>query len=126
LNTGLARRLVALSALRTGTVVLMSIQTSEAVGLHIPAWHMAAATPFVSLAFIIALTPGGIGVNDLAIAGALDLFGTPFAIGAQWVLASRVILTASYLLLASCAAGVLGAGKIVRPCSGEAIQEDTE
>ena len=107
LNAGLARRLVALSALRTGTVVLMSIQTAAAVGLHIPAWHMAAATPFVSIAFIIAVTPGGIGVNDLAGAGALDLFGTPFAIGAQWVLANRVLGSASYLLLASCAATLL-------------------
>ncbi|MGA3128764.1 MAG: lysylphosphatidylglycerol synthase transmembrane domain-containing protein [Candidatus Korobacteraceae bacterium] len=117
LNAGLARRLVGLSALRTGTIVLMSIQTAEAVGLHIPAWQMAAATPFVSIAFIIAVTPGGIGVNDLAGAGALDLFGTPFTIGAQWVLANRVLTVASYLLLAACSAVVLGAEGIVAPSS---------
>ena len=41
---------------------------------------------------------------SLAGAGALDLFGTPFATGAQWVLANRVLVSASYLLFAACAA----------------------
>ncbi len=108
LHASLARRLVVLSVLRTGVVVLMSIQTAEAVGLNIPFWRMAAAIPFVSVATIVVLTPGGLGLNDLAGAGALRIFGTPFATGAQWVLANRVLVSASYLLLAACAAGVLG------------------
>ena len=115
LNAGLARRLVVLSALRTGIVVLMSIQTAEAVGLHIPFWHMAAAVPLVSVVTIIAVTPGGIGLNDLAGAGALDVFGTPFAIGAQWVLANRVLVSASYCLVAACAVAVLLARKFSTP-----------
>ncbi len=126
LNAGLGRRLVVLSVLRTGTVVLMSMQTAGAVGLHIPAWQMAAATPFVSVAAIFALTPGGLGLNDLAGAGALDIFGTPFAIGAQWVLANRVLLTVSYLFLAACAAIVLGAGKTALRRAGVAIKEGNQ
>ncbi len=118
-NAGLARRLVVLSALRTGIVVLMSIQTAGAVGLHIPFWQMAAAVPFVSVVTIIAVTPGGIGLNDLAGAGALDLFGTPFATGAQWVLANRILLTVSYLLIAACAAIVLGLGKSAQRGAGD-------
>ena len=124
LNAGLARRLVVLSLLRTGTVVWMSIQTAEAVRLQIPFWHMAAAIPFVSVANIVALTPGGLGLNDIAGAGALDLFGTPFAIAAQWVLANRVLVTASYLLVASCATIVLFARNILRPGSANTIKQE--
>jgi uncharacterized membrane protein YbhN (UPF0104 family) len=126
LNAGLARRLVALSALRTGTVVLMSIQTAEAVGLHIPPWQMAAAVPLVSVAAIIALTPGGIGLNDLAGAGALRIFGTPFAIGAQWVLANRVLVSVSYLLVAFFAIVVLCSDKVLAHYIGGAIREDNQ
>jgi len=112
LNTSLARRLVMLSALRFGTVVWMSVQTAEAVGLHIPAWQMAAAIPFVVFATIIAVTPGGIGLNELACAGALQIFGTPMAIGAQWALANRVLISASYFFVAACAAILLLTGKL--------------
>jgi hypothetical protein len=126
LNAGLARRLVVLSALRTGTVVLMSIQTAKAVGLQVPSWQMAAAVPLVSVAAIIAVTPGGIGLNDLAGAGALKVFGTPFVIGAQWVLANRVLVSVSYLLVASCAIVVLCAEKVVALYIGDIIQEDNQ
>ena len=119
LNAALARRLVVLSALRTGVVVLMSIQTAGAVGLHIPFWQMAAAVPLVSVVTIVAVTPGGIGLNDLAGAGTLDLFGTPFATGARWVLANRILLTVSYLLIAACAAIVLGLGKSAQRGAGD-------
>lgn len=123
LNAGLARRLVILSALRTGIVVLISIQTADAVGIYIPFWHMAAAIPFVSLASIIALTPGGFGLNDFAGAGALALFGTPFATGAQWVLANRVLIATTYLLFATCASIALYAGKIARRGTNRATKE---
>lgn len=126
LNAALARRLVVLSALRTATVVLMSIQTAKAVGLFISAWQMAAAIPFVSVANIIAVTPGGIGINDLAGAGALQVFGIPFAIGAQWVLANRVLVSVSYLVYAICAAIALGTGRMAAPGTGFEIQKDNQ
>jgi len=107
LNARLGRRLVALSVLRFCTVALMSVETAEAVGLHISLWQLAAAIPFVIFASIIALTPGGIGVNELAGVGTLSVFGTPFVTGAQWALANRVLVSVSYLLFAVCAAVLL-------------------
>lgn len=126
LNTGVARRLVVLSALRFGVVVSMSIATAEAVGLHIPLWQMAAAIPFVIVATLIAVTPGGLGVNELACATALTVFGTPLAIGAQWALANRVLVAASYVLVAACAVTALYVAKIMGPSLGSALQGDTQ
>ena len=57
--------LLMLSVARFVVVVLMSMETAEAIGLHIPLWHMAAAIPFVVISSLIALTPGGLGVSEL-------------------------------------------------------------
>jgi uncharacterized membrane protein YbhN (UPF0104 family) len=76
---------------------------------------MAAAVPFVSVVTIVAVTPGGIGLNDLVGAGALDVFGTSFAIGAQWVLANRVLVSASYLFVAAFATVAVCVVRIAQP-----------
>jgi len=112
LSAALARRLVMLSAARFGVVVLMAGQTAEAVHARIPLWHMAAAVPFVVIATIIAVTPGGIGVNELTSATALKFFGTPLAVAAQWSLANRFLVTASCFAVAACAAIVWGGEKM--------------
>ncbi len=91
LSEKLTRRLVLLSAARFVVVVLMAGETAAAVGAAIPLWHLAAATPFVYLATVIAATPGGIGVNEMTYAGILKMFGTPFSIAAPWTLANRVL-----------------------------------
>jgi hypothetical protein len=122
LNAGLARRLVMLSVGRFCVVVLMSIQTADAIGLHIPLWQMAAAIPVVVFASVIALTPGGLGVNELAAVAALKLFGTPLAAAAQWALANRVLVAESYFFVAVCAAVIVGAEKIMTPREGETTQ----
>jgi uncharacterized membrane protein YbhN (UPF0104 family) len=111
-----------LSVGRFIVVVLMSIQTAEAIGVHIPLWQMAAAIPFVVFASVIALTPGGLGVNELTAVTALKVFGTPMAIGAQWALANRVLLAASYFFVAICAAIMLAAGRIMVPPTRDAMQ----
>jgi uncharacterized membrane protein YbhN (UPF0104 family) len=113
LHGGLARRLVMLSVFRFLVVVLMSVETAEAIGMHIPLWQMAAAVPFVVIASVLALTPGGLGVNELTSVTALKMFGTPLAVGAQWALANRVLIAVSYFVVALCAAIVLGAKRIV-------------
>ena len=100
LSESLTRRLVILSAARFVVVVLMAGQTAAAVGAPIPLWHLAAATPFVYVASVIAITPGGIGVNELTFASVLKIFGTPFAVGAQWALANRVLGVAACFLVA--------------------------
>ncbi len=104
LNAALARRLVMLSAIRFGIVVLMAARTAEAIHVRIPLWHMAAAVPFVVIATVVAVTPGGIGVNELTSATALKFFGTPLAVAAQWSLANRFLVTASCFVVAACAA----------------------
>ena len=126
LNAALARRLVVLSVLRFGAVVLMSMATAEAVSLHIPLWQMAAAIPFVIVATLIAITPGGLGVNELACATALAIFGTPLAIGGQWALANRVLVAASYFLVAACVVTAVYVTKIIRPSLGTILQGDTQ
>jgi uncharacterized membrane protein YbhN (UPF0104 family) len=70
---------------------------------------MAAAMPFATLANVIGITPGGIGVNELASVTALHLFGTPLDIASQWALANRVLATGSCLAAAACALVLLGA-----------------
>jgi hypothetical protein len=123
LNAGLARRLVVLSSLRFGVVTLMSIQTARAIGLNIPLWQMAAAIPFVAIASIIALTPGAVGVNELASVTALAVFGTPLAVGAQWALANRVLVSVSYFLVAACAVIVLYGWKLLARGARDAMQD---
>lgn len=112
LNAGLARRLVTLSTIRFGVVVLMAAQTSEAIHANIPIWHLAAAMPFVVMATAIAVTPGGIGVNEFTSTTALNLFGTPLSIAAGWSLANRVLAIASCFAVASCAVFVWGIERI--------------
>lgn len=123
LSASLARYLVLLSVGRFVVVVLMSIQTAEAIGLHIPLWHMAAAIPFVVFASIIVPTPGGLGVNELTYAGSLNLFGTPLSIGAQWALANRVLIAVSYLIVAICAATAPLLAKAVVSNDAGALQD---
>ena len=58
LTQGLSRRLMGLSLARYVIQVLMAGQTAEAIGVHIPLWHLAAAMPFVVIACVIVVTPG--------------------------------------------------------------------
>jgi uncharacterized protein (TIRG00374 family) len=113
LSTNLVRRLLALSVARFAVIVLMSVQTAEAIGLSIPTWSMAAAIPFVILMSVVALTPGGLGMNEFTAASALSLFGIPFTIGASWTLANRVLVTISYFVVALGAAAILGVQRVM-------------
>ena len=93
--------------------VLMAGQTAEAIGVHIPLWHLAAAMPFVIIACVIVVTPGGLGVNELSYATTLHLFGTPLNVGAQWALANRFLVASSCFVVAACAVAVLGLTRIM-------------
>jgi uncharacterized membrane protein YbhN (UPF0104 family) len=115
LNPALARRLVMLSAIRFGVLVLLAGQTAEAIHAYIPLWQIAAAVPCVVIASVVVVTPGGIGVNELTYAAALHLFGTPLAVASPWALANRFLVTGSCLLAAACAITMLGVEKIVAP-----------
>lgn len=123
MNASLARRLVAFSLARYGVVVLMSMQTAEAIGEHIPLWQMAAAIPFVVVVSVIGVTPGGLGVNELAMVVALKIFGTPLTVAAPWALANRVLVAVSYFVVAACAAIILSAAKFLDPRARDAIHD---
>ena len=129
LNAGLARRLVVLSTVRFGVVVLMAGQTAEAIHANIPLWHMAAAMPFVVIATVLAVTPGGIGVNELTFATALKLFGTPLSVAADWSLANRILVTASCFAVAGgavimCVIEKIAASGRVMPIVKSAVERD--
>ncbi len=64
LSVNLARRLIVLSQIRFGVIVLMGYQSAEAVGTTIPLWQIAAAMPFVLIAGIAAVTPGALGSTN--------------------------------------------------------------
>lgn len=113
LNAGLVRRLMLLSAARFVIQVLMAGETAEAIGVHIPLWHLAAAMPFVIIACVIVVTPGGLGVNELSYATTLHLFGTPLHVGAQWALANRFLVASSCFVVAACAITALGFSRIM-------------
>ena len=117
LSAGLARRLAMLSAIRFVIQVLMAGQAAEAIGVHIPLWHLGAAIPFVLIACVIVVTPGGIGVNELSYATVLNMFGTPLTVGAQWALANRFLVAASCLVVTACAAAILFMRKITASIS---------
>jgi uncharacterized membrane protein YbhN (UPF0104 family) len=113
LQASLARQLMLLSAGRFTIQVLMAGQAAEAIGVNIPLWHLAAAMPFVIIACVIVVTPGGLGVNELSYATALHMFGTPLNVGAQWALANRFLVASSCLVVAACAIAVLGFTKMM-------------
>jgi uncharacterized membrane protein YbhN (UPF0104 family) len=129
LNPALARQLMGLSAARFAIQVLMAGQAAQAIGVHIPLWHFAAAMPFVIIACVIVVTPGGLGVNELSYATTLHLFGTPLNVGAQWALANRVLVALSCFVVAACGVALLGLTRTktgIKPAGGRAeiMQED--
>jgi len=123
LQVGLARRLLLLSTLRFVIQVLMAKVTTEAIGVQIPIWQLAAAIPFVVIACVIAVTPGGLGVNELSYATALNLFGTPLSVGAQWAFANRIMVAASCATVAIFAIALLLVEKLLVSARTRAIQE---
>jgi uncharacterized membrane protein YbhN (UPF0104 family) len=125
LSPGLARQLMALSIARFAVQVLMAAQTAEAIGVRIPLWHLAAAMPFVIIACVILVTPGGLGVNELSYATTLRMFGTPLNVGAQWAVSNRVLVASSCFVVAVCAAAVLGLTKVMAAGRAtKAMEED--
>ena len=100
----LARRLLALSLVRFTALCLMAAATTWAVGLDVPAWHLAVALPVVVLATAVPITPGGIGVNEWTFTAVLVTLGTPAGTAIQWALLNRLLVCAGSLLIGAAAA----------------------
>ena len=88
----IGRRLLAISGLRFAVLVLVSAMSAKAIGLDLPLWHLAASQSFAFIANALAITPGGLGVNEWMISSALFALGTPFQISAQWAVVNRVLV----------------------------------
>ena len=117
---GLPHRMLLLALVRFVVVVLMSVETAVAVGLQIGSWQMAASVPFIACASLIALTPGGLGINEMTAVGALSLFGTKVAVSAEWALANRVIIAVSYATIAIFSTVIVVTAKML---SGSILKE---
>jgi uncharacterized membrane protein YbhN (UPF0104 family) len=113
LTAELARRLFVLSAVRYFVLVLMCVQTARAINADIPAWQFGAALPLVVLVMVLAVTPGGVGVNELTSTSTLKLFGTPLSVAADWSLANRFLVMASCLVIAACVAVAMTAQRVL-------------
>ena len=100
----LTRRLLVLSALRFVMLWLMTVATTHAVGLNVSSVQIAAALPFVVFAMALAVTPGGVGVNEWAFVAALVAFGVDFETATQCALVNRVLVGVAVLMV-----GALGA-----------------
>jgi hypothetical protein len=85
-------RLFGISALRFLVLVLAGMVSANAAGVDMPLWHLAASLPFAVLANALAITPGGIGINEWAVTSALFALGTPFQASAQWAVVNRVLV----------------------------------
>ena len=96
-----------LSIVRFVILVLMAWEATRAIGIDVPLWHLAGAMPFVIFSSVIAISPGALGVSELAYATALSLFGTPLPIAAQFALANRFLVAAAAFIIAICSAGIL-------------------
>jgi uncharacterized protein (TIRG00374 family) len=107
LDPALAHRLMLLSALRFFVVALMAEETAQAIGTDIAVWQMAAVVPFSVLTTVLSITPGGVGVSELASVSGLREFGIPLAVAGPWALANRVLATASCFIVAIGASIVL-------------------
>lgn len=107
LQASLFRKLLAISLLRFAVLVLMAGETSLAIGSSIPLWHLGASMPFVVLSNALAITPGGIGLSEFTYTTALNMFGTPLTVAAEWSLANRALTAAAAFAVAICTAIVL-------------------
>lgn len=99
----IGRRLLAISAIRFAVLVLIAAASANAVALDVPVWRLAASLPFAIVANALAITPGGLGINEWAVSSVLYALGTPFQVSAQWAVVNRVLVA-----VAACLCGVAG------------------
>lgn len=119
----LSRRLYALSVLRFAILVATADLIAWGVGSTIPTWRLAAALPVPVLAVTVAVTPGGLGINEWAMASALAAFGTPLAAGVLWTAASRAVCFVAALAIGSVALLVSAGHRSVKRLPARSLDE---
>jgi uncharacterized membrane protein YbhN (UPF0104 family) len=98
----------------------MAREVAVAIGTPIPLWHLAAALPIGVVAIVLGITPGGLGLLELSLAGALTLFGTPLVEATKWTLMNRILMYPAGFMVAAVASLLLIAKMFFRTASKEA------
>jgi uncharacterized membrane protein YbhN (UPF0104 family) len=95
---------LALSVARFLVLVLIGAASAGAAGAQVAAWQLAVSIPFAIFANALAITPGGLGVNEWTMCTVLVALGVSFQNAAQWALVNRMRVAAAAVLC-----GVVGA-----------------
>ncbi len=95
-----ALRAFGLSIVLNGTLFLCFYHIAQAVGLSHPWPVYAAGFPITQLSLIVAVTPGGLGIQDASWYGVLLLAGLPSQEALTFVIAQRAYLFLYVLILA--------------------------
>jgi hypothetical protein len=106
LAPGIGRRLLAISTLRFVVLVLIGAAGAETSGAQVTVWQLAASMPFAIFANALAVTPGGLGINEWTISTVLVSFGVPFQTAAQWAVVNRLLVAAAAVLCGIAGAAV--------------------
>lgn len=94
-------RIIAVLAIaKFGIIILRACVVARASGLPISPWTIALVAPMVQLAFVVAVTPAGLGIADWSWIGSLGLAGIPFESAAAFALMLRVANSGAVLLIA--------------------------
>lgn len=108
LAPGIGRRLLAISALRFMVLVLIGAASAQTTSAQVAVWQLAVSMPFAIFANAVAITPGGLGVNEWTMSTVLVALGVPFHSAAQWAVVNRLLVAAAAVLC-----GVAGAAVAV-------------
>ena len=121
LAPGIGRRLLALSAARFLVLVLIGASSAQATGVQVAAWQLAVSIPFAIFANALAITPGGLGVNEWTMCTVLVSLGVSFQTAAQWALVNRLLVAAAAVLcgVAGAAVAILLRRKVRRRSATE-------
>lgn len=99
LDKALLLRACALSMLKFGLLMFRPMAVAAGFELEIPWTLLLLGVPLGQLAYILAITPGGLGIYELGWAGLLGYAGVQGPVIASFVVGQRLLITASLVAL---------------------------
>lgn len=113
IDARLQRRLLWLSLLRYGAILVRVMIVAGAAGFDLPLVHLVYGHTVVQAAQLAAVTPGNLGIAEWTWVGALGYLGHDIMIIAIFSLTLRVVSVVSYVLVSGLAAAYY-AGPLLR------------